>query len=123
MAGTKVSLVSILCPQGSPHFFSLAYDHSWPIHTNWKQYQLLKQLTILPIGEEKDEGECMPLLHMQDEPSFLLTLSLTLPQLTAQRIMIMQWHYSALATTVIIPTKGSGVEISDSRFVSWLLSI
>ncbi|KAI6108940.1 hypothetical protein EDD16DRAFT_1737895 [Pisolithus croceorrhizus] len=67
----------------------------------------IPRLAVLPIGEEKDEGEHTPPLPMQDEPSFPSTLTLTLPstnseEMYALRIMIAQRHYSTLATTVII---------------------
>ncbi|KAI6120815.1 hypothetical protein EDD17DRAFT_873973 [Pisolithus thermaeus] len=85
------------------------------------------RLAVLPIGEEKDEGERTPPLPIQDEPSFPSTLPLTPPSTNsaeigrlrteskasshlstgeetyASRIMIAQRHYSALATTVVVP--------------------
>ncbi|KAI5999860.1 hypothetical protein F5J12DRAFT_270440 [Pisolithus orientalis] len=85
------------------------------------------RLAVLPIDDEKDEGERTPPLPLQEEPSFPSTLPLT-PASTnsaelgrsrkeskssshlstgeeafASRIMIAQRHYSALATTVVVP--------------------
>ncbi|KAI6135958.1 hypothetical protein F5141DRAFT_1185131 [Pisolithus sp. B1] len=77
----------------------------------------IPRLAVLPISEEKDEGEHTPPLPMQDEPSFPSTLPLTPPstnklkalshlstgeEMYALRIMIAQRHYSTLATTVVI---------------------
>ncbi|KAI6032195.1 hypothetical protein BKA83DRAFT_4210637 [Pisolithus microcarpus] len=85
------------------------------------------RLAVLPVDEEKDDGERTPPLPMQDEPSFPSTLPLTPPstdsvevgrsrkeskasshlstgeETYASRIMIAQRHYSALATTVVVP--------------------
>ncbi|KAL4076429.1 hypothetical protein V8B97DRAFT_1921875 [Scleroderma yunnanense] len=85
------------------------------------------RLAVLPIDEEKEDGERTPPLPMQEEPSFPSTLPLT-PASTnsaelgrirkeskasshlsggeetfASRIMIAQRHYSAVATTVVVP--------------------
>lgn len=85
------------------------------------------RLAVLPIDEGKQDGERTPPLPMQEEPSFPSTLPLT-PASTnsaelgrlrkeskasshlsggeeafASRIMIAQRHYSAVATTFIIP--------------------
>ena len=86
------------------------------------------RLAVLPVDEEKDDGERTPPLPMQEEPSFPSTLSFGTPASTnsaelgrlrkeskassylsggeetfASRIMVAQRHYSAVATTVIVP--------------------
>ncbi|KAG6331516.1 hypothetical protein ID866_7573 [Astraeus odoratus] len=85
------------------------------------------RLAVLPVEDEKEEGERTPPLPIQEEPSFPSTAPIT-PASTnsaelgrlrkeskasshlssgeeafASRIMVAQRHYSALATTVVVP--------------------